>query len=261
MVVMSMIYIVLAMVPVVMSLDSMVSVVVLAVLRYVVAVVFMPTILRHIVAMVIAAMVFMRYVMPVIFVAIIDSAVVFMAIFSGVVFTAIFTPFFSGMVFTSFFANMAFMALFTAFLIPLVRAIRHFASMVFTVPVIMMLRIVTHGIRVVIFVAVHPSALPRRVIDKDYATVPGNAVISPTPWTVRSSQHNAKAEANCAADEEARAWPLIDHNGIVRGNHNIVHARRHDRNIRSAAHDDLRARAQVAVVERAPAHSLYRIHH
>src|SRR5579864_719651 len=258
MAVMSMISVIVAMVPVVMSLVSMVLVSMIfvsVVLRYVVAVVFMPAILRDIMAMVFAAMIFMRYVMAVIVVTIISSAVVL---------TAIFTAFFSGMVFTAIlaplFANMVLAALFTAFLIPLMRAIRHFMSMVL-MPVVVMLRVVTDGIRMVIFVAVHPCALPRRVIDEHHATVPGNTVITPSPGTVSNSQRSAKAEANCAADEEARARPLIDHNRIVCGNHNVVYARRHDRNIRSAGHDDLRASAQVAIVARALAHSLYRVHH
>src|SRR5579864_7552912 len=235
MAVMAVISVILAMVSVVMSLVSMVLISMIfvpVVLRYVVAVVFMPAVLRDIMAVIFAAMIFMCYVMAVIFVAIISS---------GVVFAAILTP---------FFADMVLVALFMSYFIPLVSAIRHFVSMVF-VPVVMMLRVVADGIRMVIFVAVHPSALPRRVIDEHHATVPGNAGLTPSPRTISNSQRNAKAEADCAADKKARARPLIDHNRIVRRNHNVVQARRHDRNIRSAAHDDLRAGAQISVVARA----------
>ena len=56
--------------------------------------------------------------------------------------------------------------------------------MVFMLPVVMMLRIVMDGIRMVIFVAVYPCALPRRVIDEYHAAVPGDAVITPAPGPV-----------------------------------------------------------------------------
>ena len=260
MAVMSVISVVFAMVPVVMSLVSMVSVVVSVVLRHVVAVVFMPTILCDLMAVVIAAAIFMHYVMAVVFVTILGSAVVltvlFAAFFSGMFFTAIFTPLFSGMFFMPFFSGM----LFAAFLVPFMRAIRHVVSMVF-VPVVMMLRVVTDCIRMVIFVAVHPSALPRRIIDEHHATVPGNAVITPSPWTISNSHHHAKSEANRGADKESRTRPLIDYNGVIGGDHNVVHARWHDRNKRSAAHNDLWARAQISVITRALPHSLHCIHY
>ena len=273
MAVMSMISIILAMVSVVMSLVSMVLISMIfvamilrhimavifmpAILRHVMAVIFMPTILRHIMAVVIPAMVFMRHVMAVIFVAMIFMryvmAVVLVTILgSAVVLAAIFPAFFSGMVFAAIFTPLSrvFMPFFLACSSrrSSFRSCARYATSCpwFSCLIVMMLRVVTDGIRMVIFVAVHPGALPRRVIDEHHATVPGNAVIAPSPWTISNSQRNAKAEAYCGANEESRTRPLIDHNRIVGWDHNVVRTRRHDRNIRSTAHDDLRACAQYS---------------
>ena len=78
------------------------------------AVIFVPTILRYVVAVVFMSTIFMRDVMAVVFVAMIFMryvmAVVFMTFLSGMVLAAIFPAFFSGMVFatvlTPLFANM-----------------------------------------------------------------------------------------------------------------------------------------------------------
>src|ERR1051326_7186502 len=153
------------------------------------------------------------------------------------------------------------MALFAAFLIALMGTVCHFMPMVLVFPELMMLRIVTDGIRMVIFVAIDPSPLPRSVVDEYDAAVPGNAVVTPAPGTKGNSHSNAEAEADCRPDEEARARARIDNDRIVVRNHNVVGTRRHDRDIRAASHDDLRTAAQISIVARALPHSLYRIHH
>jgi hypothetical protein len=143
------------------------------------------------IAMVAVVMLVMPFVVSMSFVFAIVMAVIFVTVvlmyhimsvnvvsvifYSGMFFMALFPMFVSGMFF---------MAHFPAFLVPFMSAVRNFVSMVFMLPDIMMLRIVMDSIRMVIFVAVHPCALPRRVIDKDHATVPGNAVISPSPWPI-----------------------------------------------------------------------------
>jgi len=99
----------------------------------------------------------------------------FMTFLSGMLLMALFMTFLSGMLlmalFMTFLSGMLLMAHFSAFLIPFMSAVRDFVSMVFMLPDVMMLRIVMDSIRMVIFVAVHPCALPRRVIDEHHATV------------------------------------------------------------------------------------------
>src|SRR5438128_1531540 len=133
--------------------------------------------------------------------------------------------------------------------------------MVLMLSELMMLRIVTDGIRMVIFVAVHPRPLPGSVVDEYHTTVPGNAVVTPAPGAEGNSHGNTEAEADCRSDEEARTRTRIDNDRIVVRNDNIVRPRRHDRNIRTANHDDLRTAAQISIVARALPHSLHRIHH
>ena len=138
------------------------SVIFMPMISVVMSLIFMSLIL---VSMVFVAMVFMRDVVSVVFVA--------MVFRSGMLLMAHFPAFLSGMFL---------MAHFPTLLIPFMGAVRDFVSMVFMLPVIMMIRVAADGIRMNIFVAVHPCALPRRVIDEDHATVPGNAVIAPAPW-------------------------------------------------------------------------------
>src|SRR5436853_3918814 len=131
-------------------------------------------------------------------------------------------------------------------------------TMVLMLSELMMLRIVADGIRMVIFVAVHPRPLPGSVVDEYHATVPGNPVVTPAPGTEGNSHGNAKAEADCRPNEEARTRTRIDDDRIVVRNHNVVRPRRHDGDIRTAGHDDLRTAAQVSIVARALPHSLHR---
>src|ERR1043166_1401894 len=126
---------------------------------------------------------------------------------------------------------------------------------------VMMLRIVTDGIRMVIFVAVHPRPLPGRVVDEDHTTVPGNAVVTPPPGTEGNAHANAKAKAYCRSNENAWTRTLIDNDRIVGRDKNVVGPRRHDGDKRTAGHHDLRTAAQISVVARALPHSLHGIHH
>ena len=133
---------------------AVVSVVMALVSMILVSMVVVPMVLRHLMAVIIVAVIF-------------RSNMLLMTHFAV------------------FLSHMLVMAFFAAYLIPFMRPIRHFVPMVF--PHKTVLRIVVDGIRMVIFVAVHPRALPRRVIDENHATVPGNAVVSPSPGTIRSS--------------------------------------------------------------------------
>src|SRR5215831_1247812 len=190
-------------------------------------------------------------VVPVIFVLTV-VAVMIVVFRSGVFFVMLFAAFVSGMFLMAFFA---------AFLIALVGAIRHLMSMVLMLPDIVMLRIIADGVRMVIFVAIHPRPLPGRVVDEDHATVPGNAVVTPAPGTEGNANAHAEAEADCRPDEDPGTRTLIDHDRIVGRDINVVGPRRHDGDIRTAGHHDLRTAAQISVVARALPHSLYRIHH
>lgn len=144
----------------------------------VVLVMSMISIVMSLISMVVVAVVVMRHFMTMIFMSMVLghlTRVIVVAVF--------FCPDMLLMAqFAVFFSYMLVMALFTAYLIPFMRPIRNFVSMVF--PHEMMLRIVMDGIRMVIFVAVHPRALPRCVIDENDATVPGNVVVSPSPWPI-----------------------------------------------------------------------------
>src|ERR1044071_1198748 len=158
----------------------------------------------------------------------------------------------SGVVLTAFFA---------AFLIALMRAVCHFMTMVLMLSELMMLRIVTDCIRMVIFVAIDPRPLPGSVVDENHATVPRDPVVTPAPGTEGNSHGNAKTEADCRSNNEARTRTRIDNDRIVVRNHDVVRPRRQDGDIRTAGHDDLRTAAQISIVARALPHSLHRIHH
>src|SRR6267154_2322427 len=90
-----------------------------------------------------------------------------------------------------------FVAFFTPFLIPLMGAVCSVMRVCFVLSVVVMLPVLViipvlmlmvfvapNRIRMDIFMPVHPCALPRRVIDKDDAAVPGNAVVAPAPRPV-----------------------------------------------------------------------------
>src|SRR5689334_1150465 len=183
---------------------------------------------------------------------VVAPAIVIVIFSSGVVFMAFLTPLLSGVFLMAFLA---------AFLVTLMGAIGHFMTMVLMLPDIMMLRIVTDGIRMVILVAVYPSPLPRSVVDEDHAAVPGNPVIAPTPGPEGDSHANAETEADCRSNKESRTRTRIHNDWIVGRNNNVVDARRHDRDIRAARHHNLRTAAQISIVARALPHSLHRIHH
>src|SRR5579864_3371379 len=192
-------------------------------------------------------------VVPLIFVfMVVTPAIVIVIFHSGVVLMAFLSPLVPGVVLMAFFA---------AFLIALMGAVGHFVSMVFMLPYIVMLRIVMDGVRMMIFVAIHPRPLPRRVVDEDHATVPCDPVVTPAPGPEDNSHANAKTEADRRSNEKARTRTRIDNNRIVGGNKNVVRPRRQDGDIRTAGHHDLRAAAQISIVARALPHSLHRIHH
>src|SRR5882672_10445572 len=115
-------------------------------------------------------------------------------------------------------------------------------------------------IRMNVFVTIDPGPMPRRVVDDHDALVPRNAVVAPAPWTIRDAQGHAETEADGRTDEEARPRTLIDDDRIVRRHHDVFRTRRHDGDIRTIAHHDLRSAAQVAVVAGALAHALYGVH-
>src|SRR4029077_19674169 len=97
--------------------------------------------------------------------------------------------------------------------------------------------------------------------DEHHAAVPRDAVIAPAPRTERRSHRYTETEADSRSDEEARSRTRIDHDRIVSRNHNVIGASRHDGDVRSAGHNDLRAAAQIAIVAGFLPHSLHRIHH
>ena len=139
------------------------------------------------IAMVAVVMLVMAFVVSMSFVFAIVMAVIFVTVVlmcHVMSVNVVAVIFYFGMFFMAFFSGMLLMAHFPAFFIPFMSAVRNFVSMVFMLPDIMMFRVATDGIRMDVFVAVDPCALPRRVIDEHHATVPGNAVISPSPWPI-----------------------------------------------------------------------------
>src|SRR6185437_12758860 len=97
----------------------------------------MISVVMSLVSMVVMAVVVMRHFMSMVFMSMIWGHLTRM-----IVVAVFFCP------------DMLVMAFFTTYLIPLMRPIRNFVSMVF--PHEMMLRIVVDSIRMVIFMAVHP---------------------------------------------------------------------------------------------------------
>src|SRR5689334_6336992 len=111
--------------------------------------------------------------------------------------------------------------------------------MVLMLSELMMLRIVTDGIRMVIFVAIDPRPLPGSVVNEDHATLPRDPVVTPAPGPKGNSHGNAKTEADCRPNKEARTRARIDNDRIIVRNHNVVRPRRQDGDVRTASHDDL----------------------
>src|SRR6266849_8749618 len=113
------------------------------------------------------------------------------------------------------------------------------------------------GVRVNIGGAIHPGPLPTGVIDEDRAVFPCDAVGAPSPWPEHRPYGHAEAEAYSGADVEARTWGNINNRRIVVRNSNELTPRRQDRNIGTAAHDDLWAGPQIAEVAGMLAHFLH----
>jgi hypothetical protein len=144
----------------------------------VMAVIFVAVVvMRHVTSVIVVAVVVMRYVTSVI----VATVVVMRYVTSVIVATVVVMRYVTSVniVVVIFCSGMVLMA----FLIPLMGAVRDFMPMIFMLPDIMMFRVVVDRVRMVIFVAVDPGALPGRVIDKNNAAVPGDSVVAPAPGT------------------------------------------------------------------------------
>src|ERR1019366_6490853 len=109
--------------------------------------------------------------------------------------------------------------------------------------------------------AVYPGPRPRPAANDDVVRAPAEADASPAPRQ-EGADEDARSERDRAADKEARARPVEDHRRIVVRNIQQIRIHRQNLDITRPRcyYAVLRICAQVAVVIRALALVLHRIH-
>src|SRR5580700_3586245 len=90
-----------------------------------------------------------------------------------------------------------------------------------------------------IFAAVHPGSPPPGVVDEYAVPAPVKAVIAPAPRPEESSERYAIAETNPATDKETGTRREENDSRVVVRHNDKGRVHRHDRDIRTAANDNL----------------------
>src|SRR5271168_1349387 len=118
------------------------------------------------------------------------------------------------------------------------------------------------GVGMNVLSAVRPGSAPAGIV-QEYtmpAPVEADPARRPAPRREESADAHAEAEADRAAHREPYAWGEEHDPRIVKGDHDKGRIDRHDRDVRSAAYDDLAVGPQVAVALGGGPLPLYRVH-
>src|SRR5579864_6071463 len=109
--------------------------------------------------------------------------------------------------------------------------------------------------------SVFPSSSPRRLADEQAMRSPVETAYAPSPGPEESSESYTVAKVDRSAHKKSRPRRNEYYAGVVVRHRNIIWIYRSDRDVRSAAHYDLRVASQIPEVSGFPAFSLHRIHH
>src|SRR5262249_13600227 len=102
-----------------------------------------------------------------------------------------------------------------------------------------------HGIRMHIRSAIHPSAVPARIVDEHAVLIPAEPVHAPSPGPERRANGDAKTKADRAAHKETGPWRSeYDQWIIVRHDHECG-VRRQNLDVGAAIDDNLRVGSQI----------------
>src|ERR1700691_2548534 len=116
------------------------------------------------------------------------------------------------------------------------------------------------GIRMDVDAPVHPGSFPPHIVDKHGVFTPPDARSAPSPGTKPGADSDAESKTNRAAHKKSRARSREHDERVVGRHHDKARIDRLNGDIRTARHNDLAVRTQIAEVPSLLTHPLHGVH-